>query len=308
MQNLSQAMDINYYNREKKKIEVEKVYGDKAVKWLYNSMLGKLLSPIVAGSTISKLYGALQSSSISQRKIKPFIEDFHIDMEDYLPQIGHSFDDGPGYDDFNHFFIRRFKDGKRRFPQEPTFLGAPSEARYFAYEKIDESEKIPVKGKFLTPRALINNIKWNDTFKDGPLLLARLCPVDYHRFHFPDKGVVLDEFTNHGELHSVNPIALKKRPDIFARNERQVTIIDTECFGKMAYIEIGATMVGKIVQNYEGPNFKRGQEKGYFLFGGSTVVIIGEKGKWLPDNDLLDYTKKGMETYLKLGAHLGHLT
>lgn len=301
-------MDIKYYNREKKKIEIEKVYGDKAVKWLYNSSLGKLISPIAASSMVSKFYGALQSSKLSQRKIKPFIENFHIDMEDYEPQEGYSFEDGPGYRDFNHFFIRRFKYGKRSFPREPTYLGAPSEARYFAYEKIDEDEKIPVKGSFLTPKALIDNEKWNETFKDGPLLLARLCPVDYHRFHFPDKGRVIDEFTNHGELHSVNPIALKKRPDIFCRNERVVTIIETECFGKMAYIEIGATMVGKIVQNYEGPYFKRGQEKGYFLFGGSTVVLIGEKGKWVPDSDLIDYTKKGMETYLKLGAHLGHLT
>lgn len=301
-------MNIKYYNRKSKKIEIEKIYGDKAVKWLYNSTLGKLISPIATGHTISKIYGALQSASYSQRKIKPFIENFHIDMEDYLPQEGYSFKNGPGYRDFNHFFIRRFKKDKRSFPSTMAHLGAPAEARYFAYKKIDEHEKVPVKGKFLTPRALIDNPKWNKIFLDGPLLLARLCPVDYHRFHFPDDGVILDTFTNHGGLHSVNPIALKKRPGIFINNERQVTIIETRCFGKMAYIEVGATMVGKIVQTHKRKEFKRGQEKGYFLFGGSTIVVIGEKGKWLPDADLLAYTKKGMETYLKLGAHLGHLT
>jgi len=300
-------MDIKYYNREKKKIEIEKVYGDKAVKWLYNSNLGKLVSPIATGSTLSKLYGMIQSTSwLSKRKIRPFIENFHIDMDDYLPQEGHSFKDGPGYADFNHFFIRRFKKGKRFFPEDLSKLGAPAEARYFAYKKIDPEEKIPVKGKYLTPRGLIDNVLWNKTFIDGPLLLARLCPLDYHRFHFPDEGEVLDQFTNHGELHSVNPIALKRRPSIFINNERQVTIIETKNFGKLAYIEVGATMVGKIVNSFKGKKFSRGAEKGYFLFGGSTVIIIGEKGKWVPDLDLIKYTKEGMETYLKLGAHLGH--
>lgn len=106
-------------------------------------------------------------------------------------------------------------------------------------------------------------------------------------------GEVLDQFRVGGSLHSVNPIALKNRPDIFTTNERHITILKTENFGKIAYIEVGAMMVGKIVQTYEQKKFTRGQEKGYFLFGGSTVIVLGEKGKWTPETDIFrEYSKK----------------
>ncbi len=126
--------------------------------------------------------------------------------------------------------------------------------------------------------------------------------MDYHRFHYPDGGYTLDAFPVHGKLHSVNPIALKKRGSIFLENERRVSILETKSFGKLAYIEVGATMVGKIVQTHTGKSFQRGAEKGYFLFGGSTVIVIGEAGKWIPDQDLLENTSNNLETYIKLGS------
>jgi phosphatidylserine decarboxylase len=288
-------MDIKFYNRETKEIEIEKVYGDKAVRWLYGSTLGKLLTPLVCSSAISHFYGLFQSSPTSKKKIKPFIENFHINMDDYIEE---------DFASFNDFFIRKFKEGKRNYPIDPNSMGAPCEARYFAYEKIVPDLKIPVKGKYLTPENLIKNEKWNKYFKNGPVLLARLCPVDYHRFHYPDSGFTKDFYPIHGKLHSVNPIALKKHGTIFMENERRVSILETENFGKLAYIEVGATMVGKIVQTHLDKSFKRGDEKGYFLFGGSTVIVIGEEGKWLPDADLLENTANNFETYVKLGNSL----
>ncbi len=288
-------MDIKFYNRETNKIEIEKVYGDKAVRWLYGSTLGKLLTPLVCSSAISHFYGLFQSSPTSKRKIKPFIENFHINMDDYIEE---------DFPSFNDFFIRKFKEGKRNYPTDPKSMGAPCEARYFAYEKIDPNLKIPVKGKYLTPQNLIKNEKWNKFFQNGPVLLARLCPVDYHRFHYPDSGYTQDYYPIHGKLHSVNPIALKKHGTIFMENERRVSILETDNFGKLAYIEVGAVMVGKIVQTHSNNSFKRGDEKGYFLFGGSTVIVIGEEGKWLPDEDLLENTANNFETYVKLGKPL----
>ena len=108
----------------------------------------------------------------------------------------------------------------------------------------------------------------------------------------------------HGAYHSVNPIALKERPEIFMINERAVTILQTENFGKLAYIEVGATMVGKIIQSTDLKDFKRGDEKGYFLFGGSTVIVLGEKGKWKPTDDLIKHTQGGMETWVPLGQKI----
>jgi phosphatidylserine decarboxylase len=295
-------MEINFYNRVTNSLEKEKVYGDKFVEWLYLTETGNTLSTIVCKAPISKLYGALQNSSLSKRKIDPFIKNFKIPMEDYLPQDGRN--NKAPYSSFNQFFIRKFKDGKRPFAPSTDELAAFSEARYFGYDRIGDDEKVPVKGLYLKPRELVSNPLWENTFHDGPLLLARLCPVDYHRFHYPDDGVVLDNYRITGLLHSVNPVALKAKPDILITNERHVTILETKNFGKLAYIEVGAICVGKIVQSnplFKGKAFKRGEEKGYFLFGGSTVIVIGEKGKWTPSQDILDYTKKGVETYLHLG-------
>jgi phosphatidylserine decarboxylase len=296
-------MEINFFNRLTNSLEREKVYGDKFVEWLYQSESGKAFSTLVCKAPISKLYGALQSSSLSKNKIAPFIKNFQIPMKDYLPEEGRN-SEAP-YSSFNQFFIRKFAAGIRPFSKKPEELAAFSEARYFGYNSVGDDESVPVKGAFLKPRELVSNPLWEDTFHDGPLLLARLCPVDYHRFHYPDDGVVLDDYRITGLLHSVNPLALKAKPDILITNERHVTILETKNFGKLAYIEVGAICVGKIVQSkplFKGQNFARGDEKGYFLFGGSTVIVIGEKGKWTPSKDILDYTKKGIETYLHLGT------
>lgn len=297
-------VDIQFFNKMTGKMDVEKVYGDKMVEWLYQSNTGKALSEVLVKPWLSNFYGSLQNTSWSKGKIKPFIKDFNIPIDDFLPEEGR--DQADPYSSFNQFFIRRFKPGKRQYPQDHHVMGAPAEARYFAYESIQDDELIPVKGKFLNSPLLLANTKWEQIFKDGPCLLARLCPVDYHRYHYPDHGKVLDHYPVHGKLHSVNPLALKEKADIFATNERVVTILETENFGKLAYVEVGAIMVGKIIQSGSLTNFKRGEEKGYFLFGGSTVIVLGEKGKWKPDELMLQNTKKKIETYVHLGAPLAH--
>jgi phosphatidylserine decarboxylase len=291
--------EIKYFNREENFTQVEMVYGDAVVRWLYNSASGNLLSHILCKAPISKGYGLIQSNSLlSKNKVKPFVQKFSIKLDEYEDQE---------FKTFNDFFIRKFKPGKRSFTQIAGEMPAFSEARYFGYEEITDKTQIPVKGIYLQSKDLIANEKWNKTFEGGPLMIARLCPVDYHRFHFPDDGEVLDEYRVKGLLHSVNPIALKKKEDIFITNERHVSILKTKNFGKIAYIEVGAICVGKIVQSYKGTSFRRGDEKGYFLFGGSTVIIVGEKGMWKPSSDILNYTAKKMETYIKLGQPVAQL-
>ena len=295
-------MEIKFFNRVTGKEDLEMVYGDKFIEWLYESTSGKTLSTLICKAPLSKFYGALQDFPLSQQKVAPFIKKFNIKMEDYLPEDGRS--EKSPYSTFNQFFIRRFRPGRRPIVQAPNEMAAFSEARYFGYESVSDEETVPVKGFNLKPKALLANTKWEKTFEDGPLLLARLCPVDYHRYHYPDDGTIVDDYRVTGLYHSVNPLALKSKQDILITNERHVTIIDTVNFGKLAYIEVGAICVGKIIQSKpldKGRAFARGEEKGYFLFGGSTVIVIGEKGKWKPSADILENTKKGMETYLHLG-------
>jgi phosphatidylserine decarboxylase len=297
------TLKIQYFNKHSGELEIEKVYGAGAVEWLYQSKVGRSLSDYLVRAPISQFYGDLQSSSWSKRKVKPFIKKFNIKMDDFLPEEGMTCEDP--YSSFNHFFIRRFKEGKRDFVSDSHVMPAFSEARYFGYGAIDDSVTVPVKGHFLKAQDLVASSKWGKAFSGGPLMIARLCPVDYHRFHFPDDGHILDAYPVPGQYHSVNPIAIKEKPDIFMTNERFVTILETKNFGKLAYIEVGAICVGKIVQSRAVTGtFKRGEEKGYFLFGGSTVVVVGEKGKWSPDQLMLDKTREGIEVYQHLGSPL----
>lgn len=306
MEKDTKTEEIQYFNREKNKRETEKVYGDFFVKLLYQSMASKVLAPIFANKYLSKAYGGLQNGMITQLKVPKFVKNFTIDLEEYEPGSVDIEDQKLSYKNFNEFFIRKFKNGKRPYIQDSEILPTPCEARYFGYEAIDETVSVPVKGQYLRADALLGDIEKAAPFIGGPLVIARLCPVDYHRYHYPDAGKTIEAYPIHGDFHSVNPVALKNKPDIFIANERRVAILETQNFGKLAYIEVGAAMVGKIVQSHdEKKSFRRGQEKGYFLFGGSTVIVIGEKGRWLPSPDILENTRKSMETYIKLGDAMG---
>ena len=299
---MSQDFEIQVFNRRENKMDIEKVYGGDMVKFAYGNPIGRLLGPFIASKMLSRFYGKAQDSLKSAQKVPPFLKNFDIQIDQY--QKG-SFQDNPietSYQSFNEFFIRKFKEGQRSFTQKDNEMGAFAEARYFGHESMTDELTIPVKGSMLRAVDLIGNNELAKDFIGGPLMIARLCPVDYHRYHYPDDGKTLKSFTVPGDLHSVNPLALKFRQDIFIKNERRVSILNTEHFGKLAYIEVGATMVGKIVQTHdESKPFKKGDEKGYFLFGGSTVVLCGEKRKWAPSQDILDNTKAGMETYIQLG-------
>ena len=302
-------MKIKFYNRESQSEEIEKVYGDKAVQWLYQSPLGRMVAPVVTSHSLSRFYGMIQDSSIlSHYKVAPFIRKFNIPIEEYLPEKGliHEPKNGIyGYSSFNSFFTRKFREGIRSFPEEAGRMGAFAEARYFGYENLSDEERVPVKGQFLNAKSVLVRDEYVKLFDDGPMLLARLCPVDYHRFHFPDDGKVIASYRIHGHLESVNPMALKQKDEIFCENERHVTILETKNFGLLAYVEVGATMVGKIIQSYKGKNFKRGQEKGMFLFGASTVMVYGQSGKWRPSQDILEKSSKGQEVLIKLGDTVG---
>ena len=291
-------MDINFYNRYTDKNEIEKVYGEGFLRWLYESSSGKMLAPVLVKKFLSKAYGYLQNTKISSQKIIPFIAQYDINMDNFEKNLPENY---AGYDTFNDFFIRKYKKGKRPYPTEPNLMGAIAEGRYLGWEQIKEDQTFPVKGRFLDYKAILGNPKWYDEFCEGPLVIARLCPVDYHRFHFPDDGEVVEDYRVEGVLHSVNPLAISLKEDIFLTNERHVTILDTKNFGKLAYIEVGAICVGKIKQSYSSKSFKRGDEKGYFLFGGSTVILLGQKGKLKLSQDIIKNTNSRIETYVRLG-------
>lgn len=303
---MSQDFKISVHNRYTNNLEEEKIYGDKMVRFAYGSRIGKALGKIVASRSLSYLYGLTQDTKASSKKIPEFMQKFEIDRDIYEKGTHRELPIENSYKTFNEFFIRKFKSGIRSFVPENDKLGAFAEARYFGHESVHENLKVPVKGSMLNALELLGDSKLAETFDGGPFLIARLCPVDYHRYHYPDDGTTENSFQIDGEFHSVNPLALQLKQDIFLKNERRVSILNTESFGKLAYVEVGATCVGKIVQSHdESKSFKKGDEKGYFLFGGSTVIVYGEKGRWVPSLDIIKNTKLGIETYIHLGDEVG---
>ncbi len=295
---------IRVYDRKHRVVFEEKVFGESGMRLLYENPIGSLLeSTLLCRPEFSRLYGWYQSSRLSARGIEDFISRFEIPMDEY--------EAGP-FASFNDFFIRKLRPGSRPFEAEANRLSAPAEGRYLVFPSVTETTALPVKGATLNGPALLGidsrrpapglaGIDLN-LFRGGPGFIARLCPVDYHRFHFPDSGKVLARTRIHGPLHSVNPIALGVRGDLLFRNEREVTILETKNFGKLAYVEVGAICVGKMVQTFsESRDFKRGEEKGYFLFGGSTVIVLGEPGRFRFDADLVEKSREGMECLVRLG-------
>lgn len=285
---------IQVWNRSKNCEELEKVYGSQWIERLYGNPLGQWVTDrFLSGTLISRLLGFYESSRWSRNKIHSFIEQFSIAMSEY--------EEGP-FDSFNDFFARQFKPGKRPFVMDPQVMPAFAEARYLGFEQVEEEGVYPVKGLALSPARLLGGKSQARPFIGGPMLIARLCPTDYHRFHFPDEGEVKQHDRLAGKLHSVNPVALQAKNDILLINERQVTLLETRNFGLLAYVEVGALCVGKIVQTHSlQGNFARGQEKGYFLFGASTVIVLGQPYAWKPSPDILKQTAQGKEVFIQLG-------
>lgn len=289
-----QNTQVQYYNRKTKQVENELIFGEQIMRWFYENQIGNtLIDKVLSKKIFSQVYGSVKSSKYSTKDIPKFIDQFQINMREY--------EEGP-FKSFNDFFIRKFKPGMRNFSDHSNDFSAPAEGRYLAFANHNPKDKFPIKGQLLTAKALLQDDEKARLFDNGPVLIARLCPTDYHRFHYPDSGTTVERYTVSGKLHSVNPIALNTRPDIFISNERCVSILKTENFGYLAYIEVGAIFVGKIVQTTsELDHYKKGQEKGYFLFGGSTVILLGEPGCFKISEDILENSKKSLETFIQLG-------
>jgi phosphatidylserine decarboxylase len=240
-----------------------------------------------------RLYALYEDSRLSTHEIEPFIRKYHIDIAEFEPVR---------YRSFAEFFDRRFRPGVRTFPSAPEEMGAFAEARYFGWRNVEPGQKFPVKGHSLSADQILGSADRARQFADGPVLLVRLAPVDYHHMHYPDDGTTRDHQRLGRRLWTVNWHALQSKPDILFANERNVNILETRNFGRLGFVEVGALSVGRIAQVHPlHLPFRRGEEKAVFRFGGSAIVVFGEAGKWCPSADLLEHTRKNVETLVRLG-------
>lgn len=297
--------EIVYRDRESGEQKKEKVYGKFFLEAVYGtSLLSKFFSlialPLISNIPFfSKLYGKRQKSLKSRGKVRPFIENFHVDTQEFT-------ESPESFQSFNDFFIRKLKPEVRPLAPGDEVAVLPADGRYLVYPDISAVEGFYVKEKKFDLHRLIQDEFLFELYKRGSMVIARLCPTDYHRFHFPCACLPSKAKLINGPLYSVNPIALREHISILNENKRMLTQLETQRFGKILYIEVGATFVGSIKQTYQPqtPQVKGG-EKGYFEFGGSCLILLFQPNKILFDQDLVDASLEFVETKAKFGSSLG---
>jgi phosphatidylserine decarboxylase len=287
---------IQYYERESGQLKTEKVAGEKCLVWLYYNPVGEAtLWALAKRKLVSSIYGNMMDNPSSAKKIHPFIEDFDIDM---------SVAQKKEFSNFNDFFTRKLKAEARPVDTSSAIVVSPADGKILAYADISNSWFI-IKGYRFDIYSFLENPDLAKKYHDGSLLIIRLAPMDYHRFHFPVSGKISPNKKIDGDYYSVNPFALRRKAEIFCLNKREYSILSNPLFGDVVMSEVGATMVGSIVQTFKESSVNKGEEKGYFKFGGSTVVLLFEKSKIRIDEDLLINTAKGYETTVKMGERIG---
>ena len=291
---------IQFFNRSKGTVETERVYGENWLKLIYDNPFGKLLLwAAVKKSWFSRWYGWRMSQPASKARIRPFIRKYKLDEEE--------FDSDPeGFRSFNEFFSRKLKPDARPIEQENAVAVFPADGRHLGVQDLSANLGFYVKGqKFDLPK-LFQSEELAGRFRKGSLIISRLCPVDYHRFHAPVSGKISEARLINGSLFSVNPIALRKRLSVFWENKRYLCMIDSDYHGKVAQFIVGATCVGSATFTFsQKQRVKKGEELGYFSFGGSSVLTLFEKDRLRISEDVQQHSQANIETYAKMGEEMG---
>lgn len=297
---MSAPEPIRYFHRAKRVVETEQVYGERWVRWTYETKGGNLLLHALAKRHLASwYYGWRMSRRASANAILPFIVEYNLDVDEFAKSQF-------TFKSFNEFFYRALKKGARPIAGDERGAVLPADGRHLAFQNVGASESFYAKGQRFDLAEFLGDAALAQEFAGGSLLISRLCPVDYHRFHFPVAGTPDDARLIKGYLYSVSPIALRRKLEYLWQNKRMVTLVDSPVFGKVAVCEIGATMVGTIVQTYlSNRPVAKGEEKGLFKFGGSCVVTIFQPGRIRFDADLVEQTANGLETYARMGESLG---
>lgn len=286
-----------FRDRESAEIRRERVFGERGLHILYETWLGRQLSSIGPLQQLATaIYGRLQSLPLGQRKIRTFVDELGIDLSEAERPI-------EVYRNLNEFFMRKLKPGARPIDPNPKHLLSPADGRLTAHAELTQHQVLEVKACRVTLNELLLDECLADQFYGGTAIVVRLAPADYHRFHFPDSGAASGSHRVGRRLHAVHPVALASGARSFL-NRRMISTLETENFGRVVLIEVGALLVAAMKQTYTPGPVQRGQQKGFFHFGGSTVIMLTEPGRMIIDADLLKNTRQGLETFVKVGTRI----
>ncbi len=290
---------IIFYNRYTGQMEREKVLGERSLRWVYGTTLGKLsLHLLIKRAVFSRLLGAMKNTPGSARGLDEFVKTYDINMDEAARPL-------EDYTSFNDFFYRKLRPGARPLCA-PGHIAFPADGRHSGWQDAAEMQGVFVKGQRFDLPALLGSAELAEKYAHGSIVLSRLCPVDYHRFHFPAAGTPEAPRRIPGPLASVSPYCLRHKLAWLWTNKRELTVLHTPDLGDVLCLAVGATGVGAIFQTYEpGKEVLMGAEQGYFAFGGSTVMTFFEPGRVQLAQDLLANTANCVETYARQGDDMG---
>lgn len=291
---------IQFFNRYTGRLETETIYGEGFLRWTYGNPLGRLaLHAMVKRSLFSRWYGWRMNAACSRTKVAPFLAHYAVNPEEFA--------DAPeSYSTFNEFFYRKLKPSARPIDPDPDAVVFPADGRHLGFQDVAKMDGIFVKGAVFNLAKLLGDATLAARFREGTLVLSRLCPVDYHRYHFPVAGVPDAPRLINGPLFSVSPVALRQNIHIFTENKRAVTRIESAEFGPVVMLEVGATCVGSFAYTFTpGRPVAKGAEKGFFKFGGSSTITLFERGRVRLAADLLQHSARRVELYARMGDRLG---
>jgi phosphatidylserine decarboxylase len=267
---------------------------NKVLSFLYRTPAGRCLLPVLVRPFVSKLAGVFLDSRCSRFLIAPFVERNGIDLSEYEERK---------YISYNDFFTRQIKTGSRHIDMDPSTLIAPCDSKLSVYP-IGKKARFRIKNTSYTLESLLRDKKLARHYEGGWLFVFRLTVDDYHRYCYVDKGVKTRNHHISGVFHTVNPLAGEVCP-IYKENTREYSILKSENFGNILMMEVGALLVGRIVNNHEQKVVRRGEEKGRFEFGGSTVILALERERVSIDADILANSGNNLETVVKMGERIG---
>ncbi|MCD4748381.1 MAG: phosphatidylserine decarboxylase [Thermoanaerobaculales bacterium] len=278
----------------------EPVLGDGLLRLAYTSPLRPIVRATLFRSGLaSALLGWFSDTSWSRRRIKPTVTALDIDVEEFR-------EPAESYRTFNDFFTRRLRDGARPYDPDPNIFCSPADARLTVIPQLEETTVVPVKGATFDLRSLLRRPpKDLVSFIGGPVLIFRLCPADYHRYHFPTSGRVRSRHEISGRYDSVNPLPISLGLPVFTENRRVVSMVHFEHFGPAAFVEVGAFGVGGIVETHGDGTFEKMGEKAYFRFGSSTLILVLERNRIHIDSDLIENSNRGLESLVRAGERVG---
>jgi len=265
-----------------------------SIKFLYNTVFGRILLKVIIKTTVSKLAGFILGSPVSRVFIKRFITQNGIKMDAYR---------NVNYSSFNDFFTREIKEGYRPFPADIGSLASPCDGKLTAYP-ISPDSVFRIKHSSYSIKDLLQDKSLADKYSGGTCLVFRLSPDDYHRYCFIDDAEILKHRYIKGVLHTVRPIAYQYHT-VFCQNSREYTVMQTKHFGRIVQIEVGALFVGKISNHKKSSIVLRGEEKGMFKFGGSTIILLFVENAVTVDGKIMKNTALNRETIVRMGEKIG---